>query len=342
MNEQKTTVVVDIGSLQYRSLFGAISAFNKPELESKTSTRTHQENLDTSEIKIKKSKKNTRVSDDVQLEIFRYWRHLVINAITEYTFTFRNEIDELVLAFDSGPYWRKMIYPEYKGNRHKSDEETVVDMNAFFKMANEFFEDLEKTLTHIKVIKVDNTEADDIMNILSKYTTKNNKRCILVTTDGDMNQCVSESCAKYNPLKRKYDQNLDTRTIKENLLIKILTGDKGDNIFSIAPKIGPVLAKKIIDSDEVIEEAIKKWCIKKNFNDDDINIVQDKLKLNRALIDLSFTPVSIEERIINKYKEIQPIVNSYDAIFAFYKKYELKDQLVKLYSKDYKTIKKLF
>jgi len=95
----------------------------------------------------------------------------------------------------------------------------------------------------------DMLEADDYMNWLSKELDDT----VLITSDSDMIQCVSDKCVVYNPIKdveinvSNFKDITNTSTPDEFVTYKALVGDKSDNIPGV-PGIGDKRARQIITS----------------------------------------------------------------------------------------------
>lgn len=85
---------------------------------------------------------------------------------------------------------------------------------------------------------------------------------------------------------------VDCLNPQKELDIKIITGDKGDNIPPIKKKVGLVTAEKILNNglDNYLKESEE---IKANYI------------RNKTLIDLNYIPKEIQENIINSYNNYQ-------------------------------------
>ena len=49
-------------------------------------------------------------------------RHMVLNSLRSYRQKFYEEFGELVIACDNTNVWRKQVFPYYKANRKKNQE----------------------------------------------------------------------------------------------------------------------------------------------------------------------------------------------------------------------------
>ena len=109
--------------------------------------------------------------------------------------------NDIVFAWDSKYSIRKEIYPEYKKQRaDKLKDATEAELKVK-KIAYDQFDDLRESilpdLGFVNVFMQDGYEADDIM----ASVTKCNPDCefIVISTDQDMFQIISDSCRLYNP-----------------------------------------------------------------------------------------------------------------------------------------------
>lgn len=218
-------------------------------------------------------------------ESFSYWKFIFVKSLMGVISNF--EPTKLILVMDSKNTWRKEYYPEYKAQRKTAREGSKIDFNKFFPIMDAFYEDLKKTIPNIMHLKVDRCEGDDLIAVAIKYFKDDNVE--IISTDRDLNQCLVEKRVKqYDPIKRVYINPLNPAV---DLEVKIITGDKGDNIPAIKPKCGPVTAAKII-KEELLESLCEDPEIKNNF------------ERNKLLIDLNMIPKDIVQTInetINSY-----------------------------------------
>lgn len=169
-------------------------------------------------------------------------------------------------------------------------------------------------------------EADDYIRWLvhdSKQTS------VIVSSDGDMIQLVSEYTSVLNPITNKHITNDNFTKLtglantEELIIFKCLIGDKSDNIQGIKG-VGPKTAKKLI------QEGVDK------LSDDNYTIYTN----NRELIDLSVAVQKHPEepaRFQENYTQVESI-NTYD-IDLFMKlcnKYNLKSVVASV--SEYKTL----
>jgi 5'-3' exonuclease len=192
------------------------------------------------------------------------------------------------MAFDTKNSWRYSIYDGYKQKRKAARDKSVVDFDKFFPIMNDYMSQIKDVFSKLYVLFVDRCEADDIIAIMCKETFKNDE-VIIVSSDSDMNQLTNNNIKQYDPMKRKIVQCMNPQ---RELDLKVLTGDKSDNIPPVKRKVGIVTAGKILTSglDIFLNESAEN---KSNYI------------RNKTLIDLNFIPTEIKENIINTYNDYQ-------------------------------------
>lgn len=234
--------------------------------------------------------------------------------------------NELILAVDGRYYWRKKVYEKYKAQRKAKRDNDVFDWNVFFEYLNSFLSDIKQSLP-FKVMKIKWVEADDIIGTLTRLLP-DGKTNIIVSSDKDFIQLLSNPKVRlYDPIKREQVKSTDPKRVLE---IKILTGDKSDNIPNVKPRLGLKTAIKILDDPELIEKLMKDfYVIPKNiltvekcthkWKDDKHNeeenmmvckkcslggkkiLIKDTYARNSRLIDMGKIPNKIKHRILELY-----------------------------------------
>ena len=188
------------------------------------------------------------------------------------------------IVFDGGgKNHRHERYPEYKANRPPTPEDLKYQMPLIRDLASALgFPILEKP----------NTEADDIIATVATQLASQGEKVIIVSSDKDLMQLISENIQMYDPLKGKY---IDIDIVKEKFGIGpdrvrdalALIGDSSDNIPG-APGIGPKTAADLIEQFGGLEEILA----------GSDNIKQEKrriiIKENEAQIRLSWDLVGLK------------------------------------------------
>jgi len=225
-------------------------------------------------------------------------RHMILNIIRNHIKNFKGEYGEVVLCCDNRKYWRKEYFPFYKANRKKNRDKSNLDWHLIFDMLAKFKAELKENFPY-KVIDVEGAEADDIIGTLVPRHSAHEKILIL-SSDGDFLQLQNYPNVKqYNPSQKKFVKSENpVLELKE----KIIRGDKGDgipNMFSPSDCFVRDLRQKPI-TQKTLEKYLNEDV--KNFSyDETVNFGR-----NQTLIDLSFIPQEIKEKIINTYDETVP------------------------------------
>jgi len=264
---------------------------------------------------------NAECPEDIE---FNYWKHLVTNNIFQSIKYFNP--NKVIFASDSHSksYWRKEIYPEYKGQRKELKEKSSIDFDKFYAMLNVFTKEFREAFTNCYYLEISRCEADDIIAIISKKI-HHNDQVIVITSDNDMVQLMTNPNVKiHDPIKKAFKKSVNP---KIDLEIKILTGDSGDNIDNVKRRLGEKTAIKILNEglDKFLDETekkakeitdyyqvngeestIKKFKIKDADNLKDVLSDVDikcKYNRNRQLIDFDYIPNEISDVIINTYNQ---------------------------------------
>lgn len=226
-------------------------------------------------------------------------RHMILNTLRYNLKTFKEEYGSVVLCCDNRKYWRKDVFPFYKAGRKKAREKSDLDWHLIFDMMAKFKQELKDNFPY-KVIDVEGAEADDIIGTLVPIYAQIEKILIL-SSDGDFLQlqAYGPNVKQYNPTLKKYVKSENpSLELKE----KIIRGDKGDgipNIFSPSDCFVRDLRQKPITQkimDKYLYEDVK------NYSYDDLT----NFGRNQTLIDLTFIPNEIKEKIINTFEETTP------------------------------------
>lgn len=165
----------------------------------------------------------------------------------------------LAVAFDiSGPSFRAIEYPEYKGNRGETPEEFIGQ--------TELLEEAMKAMNITTLTKKD-YEADDVLASLADQATEAGYKVLVVSGDRDTFQLISEDTTILYPIKgvmnlaRMNDQAVVDRYgihAKQYPDLAALVGETSDNLSGI-PGVGPKTAAKWLqtygDLDTVLARA---------------------------------------------------------------------------------------
>ena len=161
--------------------------------------------------------------------------------------------DKLIVIFDAArENFRNKIYPDYKINRGETPEDLIPQFDLIKKSVKAF---------NVPQLELEGYEADDIIATYTAHAEKLNIPSLIISSDKDLMQLVSEKVTMLDPMKNKnigINEVIEKFGVKPNKVVQIqaLTGDKIDNIPG-APGIGPKTALELIKEFGDIEELIK-------------------------------------------------------------------------------------
>ena len=181
--------------------------------------------------------------------------------------------------------WRNELFPKYKGNRLTDDN---FKGGPFFKMAYE--DNLFEKGGANAILKHSKLEADDCIAISVKYLLTKYPLCniYIITSDRDYLQLNSERVNIFDlSFKNIALTKNSTGISKTDLEIKIIMGDKSDNIPSVFPKCGQKTAQKCVEDNEFF---------KKKMSDNEEYYKQ--YELNKTLVDFNNIPQQLVEEFM--------------------------------------------
>ena len=234
----------------------------------------------------------------------RMIRHMTLNSLRMYNQKFKENYGQMVLACDGPNNWRKEYFPQYKGVRRKSRQDSTFDWNEAFRILNSLREEIRDNFPY-KVIHMDQCEADDIIGTLVENSQQfgNFEPIMIVSADGDFKQLQKyDNVSQWSPLTKKLVEEGHPR---QNLKLKILQGDAGDGVPNV-----------LSDDNSLIEgrrqtplSKKKKEAILQDLIDGELLYAASWYRnycRNETLIDLSKTPSSLKQNIINNFMEQDP------------------------------------
>ena len=233
-------------------------------------------------------------------------RHMILNSIRMYRQKFHREYGEVVIVADGAGNWRKEAYPQYKANRKKSRDESTIDWNEVFRIINMVRDEIRDNFPY-KVMHQYGCEADDVIAQIALETQEFGKHepVMIVSADKDFIQLQKyDNIKQFSPMTKKFVKHDNPRLY---MMEHIFRGDGGDgvpnvlsddNVFVDGRRQSPVTKKKI-------DAWIQAEDLQKSMGDD---IYRNYLR-NKKMIDLTETPSSIKQEIINTYESQNPWKN---------------------------------
>ena len=232
-----------------------------------------------------------------------------------------------IVTFDGkdGSQSRKKIHEGYKAGREKNrfrvnrqyqgmmdEEEERLSMKQQFVWLNDILDYLP-----ISTMIYDGIEADDTIAYLTKHNESDlGNEVVIVSTDKDFLQLVSDKVKVFSPTKKKlYDRQMvfDEYGIwPENLLLyRTLDGDKSDNIPGIRGCGIKTLLKRFPELSEdrlITHEEFFQLCEDKQGKIklyDDILKAKDQLLMNKRLMELDqpHIPTNQKLKILDRFNQ---------------------------------------
>lgn len=185
----------------------------------------------------------------------------------DYTFLFcKDEKHSLV--------WRKEIYPEYKSTRAHANDHIISLQSVILNVVSQYG----------SVLASPGLEADDIAYLTVKRIRSNHNDAIIriITSDRDYLQMVFDDHIHLMDATGK--PIVGTGSFTTDLWMKILMGDKSDNIPPVCKGCGKKLAEQLANDPIARDEFIQK----KN--------CQAEVNRNRRLICMSEIPPHLVEQ----------------------------------------------
>ena len=224
-------------------------------------------------------------------------RHMVLNSLRMYRTEYNEKYGELVICCDSPHSRRKEHFPQYKAGRKTSREESPLNWTQIFGCFETIKEEL-KTKFPYKFIQVDSAEADDIIGLLSR-TESRNEKVMIISSDKDFIQLHQyDNVYQWSPVTKKLVNGVEPHGY---LFEHILKGDKGDGI------------PNVLSADNSIVDGVRQKPITKKYVE---NFVLHNAEIsgrsemeirnfhrNQKLIDLNETPPSLCEQIWEEYQK---------------------------------------
>ncbi len=238
--------------------------------------------------------------------------------------------DKMIVIFDAArENFRNKIYSEYKANRGEAPEDLIPQFPLIRECVKSF---------NIPQLEIEGYEADDLIASYSKLADSNDIETIIVSSDKDLMQLVSEKITMLDPMKNKIIKIKDVEEkfgVKPDkvIFIQALTGDKVDNIPG-APGIGPKTASQLINEFEDINGLFKNLNnIKQEKRRSIITQAEKDIRLSLELVKLK-DDVKITTNIseIKTYNELKDQKNN---IFSFLKEQGFKSTSERLKSNSF-------
>jgi DNA polymerase-1 len=209
------------------------------------------------------------------------------NAIYGFTSMLRKLIQDqkpeyIAVAMDlEGPTVRHEQYEAYKATRKPMPEDLVPQIPFIMKICQVFC---------VPVISHERYEADDVIGTLSSKAAEHGLKSVIVSSDKDMLQLVSEQVLVLDAMKGNLI--LDAGMVEKKLGVRPdqvpdllgLWGDTSDNIPG-APGIGEKGAKELIQAFGSLENLLENWeQVKRKTYRESLRDNAEQIRMSRELV----------------------------------------------------------
>lgn len=237
-------------------------------------------------------------------------RRLTLTGILDVKEKLRAYGEEVVLCMDSKQYWRRDIFPHYKGkrkaNRAKQQESRSFDWKTFYECFDQMKREIAENLP-IKCVEVEGAEADDVIATLARLYGPHKPVCI-VSADNDFVQIQQNLCPsvkQWSSMARKFitPENQDY-----DLFEHVVRGDTGDGVPNILSDDDTFMNEEKRQT-PIRAKTIEQW---RSFGlaqpDKFCNSLEtlERFERNKRLIDFRCIPEELASAIVNKYNEALP------------------------------------
>ena len=140
-----------------------------------------------------------------------------------------------------------------------------------------------------RVISHPTLEADDLVYLYRRFILEQidpEAKFVVITSDIDYYQICYPN-TKLQRLDKRDPMTKSSGDPERDLLLKIITGDKSDNIPSIIPKCGPKTAQKYLDDPDLLSQLLA---------DNDQALIN--FNNNRKVIDFRQIPEELQKQVI--------------------------------------------
>jgi DNA polymerase-1 len=199
------------------------------------------------------------------LDVMDRWKPDLLFAVFDYSdVTFRNE-----------------FFPEYKAHREPMPD----DLRSQIPEIQKLLEALA-----IPVLVLEGFEADDILATLARETEARGGRCVLVTSDKDCRQLITDKVQLLNLRKGNLygadDLQKDWGIRPDQVVdFQAMVGDSTDNVPGI-PSIGPKTATQLLEQFGNLDAVLEGWADIKGKKGEKIRDSRDLALLSRRLVKL--------------------------------------------------------
>lgn len=232
-------------------------------------------------------------------------RILVLEELIKHRSRLKKDYQEWVMCYDGQKYWRKDIFPYYKGRRQEDREKSDFDWDGFFPLYEQFKQELKENFP-IKCLQVHGAEGDDLIASLCKVYGPHRDICIL-SSDKDFIQIQQTIAPKVKQWSLYHGKWLTPKNSEYDLLEHIIRGDTDDGVPNIlsdgdtfmvkGKRQKSVFAKWVEECSQYGLASPEKFC--------KTHQALENFERNRKLIDLREIPEDLTQKIVAEYETLE-------------------------------------
>ena len=221
-------------------------------------------------------------------------RHMILNSLRFNRNKFTEEFGELIICCDGRNTWRRDVFPYYKRNRKESRAASGYDWNHIFETLNKIKSEIDEHFPY-KVVHLDRAEADDVIAVLAKQWTRDDKVLILSGDKDFMQLQKYDNVKQYSPVQKKY---LRVDNPKEFLFEHIVRGDTGDGIPNCLSKDSTFVSGD--RQTPITKKRLTEWMQKGKVDYKNGDVGFDR---NQRLIDFDYIPEDLAKDIVRVFED---------------------------------------
>jgi DNA polymerase-1 len=230
-----------------------------------------------------------------------------VNAVKGFFYkmqNLRNMFDPDYIVFGSDlsreKTFRRKMFKDYKAQRKPKDEDIIRQLKWINQLT---------ALMGFPIINNETYEADDVLGMISRLGEANGDTVIIVTSDRDLYQLVTDKVNILNPrtgdlIDRDYIYDKYHLTPEQWIDLKILQGDRSDNIPGVAG-IGEVTALSLMQTYGSIDEIYKNINYLKPRIKDALILGRNVIPLTRDLVTIvtDYTKIDLTYDMISRQRK---------------------------------------
>jgi len=241
-------------------------------------------------------------------------RKATLLGISRFNNQFKDKYGEIVLCYDTGNYWRKDIFPEYKASRKKAQKSDGIDWGRIYGYFGTVREEIKEVFP-FKSMYLNHLEADDIISVLVEnlYDKEN---ILIVSSDKDFQQLQRfPNVQQYSPNKKSMIVCEDPEAFLVEHMVKGDVSDGIPNVLSDDDTFIDPDKKQTTMTKKRLNEAIGHYTSGAlNFNETQVKYIRNWIR-NKTMIDMKEIPQEHKDRILDEW--VKPMVGDNSQVFDY-------------------------